>query len=62
MCLALALDLRRQTVEPLWTAIGTRQQQIADGSGNTAIAVVERMQGDEPQVAEAGLEQRRFAR
>jgi hypothetical protein len=42
--LAFALDLRRQTVEALRAAIGTRQQQVADGPGDTAIAVVERVQ------------------
>ena len=34
-------------------AIGTRQQQITDGKGDTAIAVVERVQRDEPQMAES---------
>ena len=43
-------------------AIGTRQQQVADGPGDTAIAVVKRVQGDEPQVTKPGLEQRRFVR
>jgi hypothetical protein len=34
----------------LRTAVGARQQQIADGPGDTAVAVVERVQGDEPQM------------
>jgi hypothetical protein len=42
--LAFALDLRRQTVEALRAAVGARQQQITDGPGDTAIAVVERVQ------------------
>ena len=58
--LAFALDLRRQTVEPLWTAIGTGQEQITDGPGDTAIAIVERVQSDKPQRAEACFEQQWF--
>ena len=37
------------------------QQQIAEGPGNTAIAVVERMQGDKPKVAKSCLKQWWFA-
>ncbi|MNT61840.1 hypothetical protein D3C72_1995100 [compost metagenome] len=48
--LALALDLRGQAVEPLGTAVRPGQQQVADGPGDAAIAVIERMQRDEPQV------------
>ena len=54
--LALALDLRGQAVEPLRAAIGARQEQIADGARDAAVAVVEGMQRDEPQVREAGLD------
>ncbi len=59
--LALPLDLRRQTIEALWAAVGTCQQQVADGPSDTSVAIVERVQGDEPEMPEAGLEQRRFA-
>ena len=56
------MDLRRQTVEALRAAVGACQQQITDGPGDTAIAVVERVQGDEPQMAKASFDQRRFVR
>jgi hypothetical protein len=46
--LALPLDLRRMAVEALRVAIGTVQQQVANGAGDAAIAVVEVVQGDEP--------------
>jgi len=59
--LAFALDLRRQAVEALRATVGARQQQVADGPSDTPVAVVERVQGDEPQVTKASLEQRRFA-
>ncbi len=36
------------------------QQQITDGQGDTTIAIVERVQSDELQMAEASFEQRRF--
>jgi hypothetical protein len=49
--LALALDLRRETIEALRAAIGAREQQIADRPRDAAVTVVERMQGDEPQMA-----------
>jgi hypothetical protein len=42
-------------------AIGARQRQVADGPGDTTVAVVERVQGDEPEMAKANLDQRRFA-
>jgi len=58
--LAFSLDLRRQTVETLRAAIGARQEQIADGPCDTAIAVVERMQRDEPQMAEPRFDQWRL--
>lgn len=59
---ATAADLRRQTVETLRTTVGTRQQQVTNGPGDTAIAVIEGVQGDEPKMAKPGLEQRRFVR
>ncbi len=54
--LAFPLDLCRQTVEALRAAVGARQQKVADGTGDTAVAVVERVQGDKPKVTKAGLE------
>jgi hypothetical protein len=53
--LALPLDLRRKAVEALWAAVGAGQQQVADGPGDTTVAVVERVQGDEPKMAKSGL-------
>ena len=60
--LAFALDLRRQTVEALRAALGACQQQVADGPGDTAIAIVERVQRDEPQMAEPRFDQWWFVR
>jgi len=57
---ALPLDLRRQTVEALGTSIGAGQEQVADRAGDAAIAIVERMQSDEPQVGESRVDQRRL--
>ncbi|CAM2154787.1 hypothetical protein PT2222_310052 [Paraburkholderia tropica] len=54
--------MRRQTVEALRTAVRAREQQIADCARGTAVAVVERMQRDEPEMAESGLDQRRHLR
>jgi hypothetical protein len=51
--LAFALNQRRQTVEALRATVGACQQQITDGPGDTAIAIVERVQSNEPQMAEA---------
>ena len=42
--------------------VGACQQQITDGPGDTAIAIVERVQSDEPQMAKASLDQLRLVR
>jgi len=55
--IALALDLRRLAVETLRAAIGTHQQQITDSTCDASVAVIKRMQRDEPQVAKPGLQQ-----
>src|SRR5690606_13582762 len=60
--LALPLDLRRQAVEALRAAVGARQQQITVGPGDTAVAVVERVQGPEPQTGKPRLADRRLTR
>ncbi len=51
--IAARTDLRRQAVEALRAAVRTRQQQVTDGARDAPVAVVERMQGDEPQMAQA---------
>ena len=58
---ALALDLRRQAVEALRTAVA-REDQIPERTRNPAAAVVERMERDEPQMGEAGPDQQGFDR
>src|SRR5690606_32720904 len=60
--LALPLDLRREAVEALRTAVGARKPQVADGPGDTAIAVVERVQGHEPQMGKPRLDERWLTR
>ena len=52
--LALALDLRRQAVEALGAAIRTGQEQIAERTCDAAVAIIERVQGDPPQMREPG--------
>ena len=49
-------DLRRHAVEALGAVLGTRQRHVGDGAGNTAIAIVKRMDGHKPQVAQPGLQ------
>lgn len=44
--------------EALRAAVGARQQQVADGTGDAAVAVVEGMQGDKPQMGEPRLDER----
>src|SRR6202795_3155517 len=53
---AFRLDLSRQAVETLRTAIGAGEQQVAYRPGDTAVAVVERMQRNEPQMRQPRLE------
>ncbi len=60
--LAFPLDLRRQAVETLGAAICAGKKQIANGACDTAVAVVERVQGDEPQMGKPRLDQRRLVR
>src|SRR6218665_1025303 len=59
--LALALDLRRQAVEALRTAVGSGEEQVAYGAGDATIAGVERVQCHEPEVCEACFHERRLA-
>lgn len=55
---ALLPDLRRHTVESLRAFFGARQGHIGDGPRQTAGTVVERMNGNEPEVCLGGLERR----
>ncbi len=59
---ALALDLRRQAVEALRAAVGAREDQIPERTRNPAVAVVERMERDEPQMGKAGADQQGLGR
>ena len=45
---SFSVDLRGHTVEALRALFGTRKHEIGDGASDTAIAVIERMDGDEP--------------
>ena len=60
--LPLALNLARQAIETLRAAIGPRQQQIADGTCDTSVSVVEGVQGDKPEMSHSCLDQRRLFR
>src|ERR1700722_19592696 len=55
---SLLPDLRRHAVEALRALFGTRERHVGDGARDTAIAIVERMDGEEPQMSDAGLEDR----
>lgn len=49
-------------MKALCTSVGACQEQVTDCPSNTTIAVVERVQGDKPEMPKAGLEQWRFGR
>ena len=55
---SFALDLRREAVEALRALVGAREQKIAERAGDAAVAVVERVDRDEPQMREPCLENR----
>ena len=55
---ALALDLRRHAVEPLRTALGAGQCQVRDGPRDPSVAVLERMDGDEPKMGDRRFDDR----
>lgn len=54
--LALLPDLCRHAVKSLRTLFRTRKLHIGDGAGDTAVTVLEGVDGDEPQMRNAGLE------
>jgi hypothetical protein len=43
----------------LWTAIGAGEEQIAHGAGDASVSIIERMQREEPQMRQPGLEEHR---
>ena len=49
-------DLRRHAVEPLWNVLRAGESPIRDCARNAAIAVIERMNGHEPQMRERRLQ------
>ena len=53
---ALLPDLRRHAVEPLRAALRAREGQVGDGAGDTAVAVLEGVDGDEPEVGLRGFQ------
>src|ERR1043166_4636958 len=52
----LAADLRRYAVEALSAVFRTRQRHVCDRSGDAAVAVVEGMDGDEPEMGDCRFE------
>lgn len=54
----VALDLVREAIEALRAAIRARQQHVADRSADAAVAIIEWMDRDKPEVREPGLDER----
>jgi len=52
----LPLDLRGQAVKTLQAAIGSRQQQVTDGSRYAAITIIKRMKRNKPEMSEPSLD------
>jgi len=52
----LASDLRGHAVEPLRAVLRSRQSEIGNCTREAAVAIVERMDCDEPEMREAGLQ------
>ena len=56
--IALPTDLRRHAVEALRAVLGARERHIGDRTRDAPVAVVERVDGHEPQMGDGGLEDR----
>jgi hypothetical protein len=56
--LALLPDLGRQAVEPLRATLRAREGHVGDGARDAAVAVLERMEGHEPEMGLRGLQHR----
>src|SRR3546814_7742397 len=54
--LPLLPDLRRHAVETLWALVRARQAHVRDVARDPAVPILERVDGYEPQLGEAGLE------
>ena len=54
---SLPPDLRRYAIESPARSFHLRQSQIGDGAGDPAVAVIERVDGDEPQVRDGAAQQ-----
>lgn len=53
---AFGADLRGHAVEPLSGPFRARQRKIGNGAGNAPVAIVKRVDGDEPQVRDPGFQ------
>ncbi len=53
---ALVADLGGHAVEALRAAFGSGKGHVGDGAGDAAVAVVEGVDGDEPEVGLRGFE------
>src|SRR5690349_4540483 len=53
--LTLQADLRRHAVETLGAVFRTGQNPVGDGARDAAVAVVEGMDGDKPEMRDGGL-------
>ncbi|MOA20042.1 hypothetical protein D3C78_1404590 [compost metagenome] len=51
---AVVEDARRHGVETYGLALALGQGEVGEGAGQAAVAVVERVQGDEPEVGDTG--------
>src|SRR5205823_314213 len=52
---ALLTDLRRHAVKALWALFGARKRHVGNGARDAPIAVIERVNGHEPQMRDPGL-------
>ena len=55
---ALLPDLRRHAVEALRAVFRARQSHVGDGARDAAVAVIERVDGHEPEMGEPGFQDR----
>ena len=54
---AIPLNLCRNAVKTLRTAVRSCNQHVANGPGNSSVAVLKGVQGDKPQMAQGCIDQ-----
>ncbi|MNC37515.1 hypothetical protein D3C75_860830 [compost metagenome] len=50
-------DRHRHGIQADALAVGLRERQIGEGTGDATITIIKRVQGDKPQVADGGAQQ-----